>query len=112
MKPSSLNKLITRFWWLPACVILLASTATAAAILSRPKTQVDSVGPLAIACAGSQSSNFDCIRSHYQYLVLSKGSKEAFDDLKSAYTTSDYVRSQCHQITHVIGRAAVTKYST
>lgn len=63
-------------------------------------------------CTGSNSSNFDCYEKHYVTLVKEKGIKAAFDDLKARYKGNGYVVSQCHPITHVIGREAALKFAT
>lgn len=61
-------------------------------------------------CTGSESSNFDCYETYYRGLVQSSGVQVAFDDLKNRYETSSYIKSQCHPVAHVIGRAAVEKF--
>lgn len=66
-----------------------------------------SVQPL---CAGKQSSDFSCYQKHYQKLLRTKGVKVAFADLRQRYLGSEYIRAQCHPLTHVIGNAAVAKY--
>ncbi len=71
---------------------------------------VESATPIANAtqsCLNTQSQNFDCYESYYRGLIKNQGLKAAFDDLKKRYDTNAYVKSQCHPLTHVIGRAAV-----
>lgn len=62
-------------------------------------------------CSGDMS-NFGCYDRYFGGLVRDKGITAAFVDLKDQYQTSQYVRNQCHQLTHVIGRYAVTKFPT
>lgn len=62
-------------------------------------------------CTGGDSMNFDCYETYYTKLVQEQGVKEAFDDLKVRYAQNGYVVSQCHPITHVIGRVATNKYT-
>jgi hypothetical protein len=50
------------------------------------------------------------VQKRYQDLVHQSGVQAAFTDLKGAYETNEFVKSNCHQITHVIGRAAVDLY--
>src|SRR5437868_1079087 len=101
---------LSKLWWLPGSLIVIASLVIAHSMVShKPKPQP--VGsPLASACPGTKANDFDCIRSHYQALTLNSGSAAAFADLRVAYENNEFVRTQCHQVTHVIGRAAVTKY--
>ncbi len=61
-------------------------------------------------CSGARASDYQCIQKRYQDLVHESGVQAAFTDLKGAYETDEFVKSNCHQITHVIGRAAVDLY--
>lgn len=60
-------------------------------------------------CLQSQNSDFGCWSQRYKTLVDNSSTAEAFKDLKVMYPQSDFVRAQCHQITHVIGRAVADK---
>lgn len=62
-------------------------------------------------CTGSESSDFDCYQSYYQKLVRTKGIPAAFADLKARYPENSYIQSQCHPLTHVIGRTAAESYT-
>ena len=62
-------------------------------------------------CGGPDSSNFDCYQTYYQNLVRTKSIAAAFSDLKARYTQNSYVESQCHPLTHVIGRTAAEKFN-
>ncbi len=63
-------------------------------------------------CQGADVNNFSCYEKHYQELVKTGGVQAAFADLRARYKQNAYVVSQCHPLTHVIGDAAVDKYST
>lgn len=56
--------------------------------------------------------DFKCWRNHYQKLVDKKSPKVALEDARLTYQQVDYVRSNCHQLAHVIGRAGGKKYKT
>lgn len=45
-------------------------------------------------------------------MVKQKSPEAAFTDFKEVYNTNAYVKGNCHQIAHVIGRAAAKKYGT
>jgi hypothetical protein len=62
-------------------------------------------------CTGAQSSDFECYQSHYQDLVHNSGIDDAFADLKARYPNNSYVQSQCHPLTHVIGRTAAESFN-
>lgn len=55
---------------------------------------------------------FTCYSTYYTSLTQTSGVPAAFADLKAAYQTDSYTVSECHPLAHVIGRAAVAKYST
>ncbi len=61
-------------------------------------------------CTGTEAESFSCWQSRYKALTQNDSPEVAFADLKQAFEASGYVRSNCHQITHVIGRAAALKY--
>jgi len=57
----------------------------------------------------STNDRFACYESYYNSLVKKKSVKAAFTDLRNKYE-DQYIKSQCHQLIHVIGRAAAKKY--
>jgi hypothetical protein len=70
------------------------------------------LGPSYVAadCAGASASDFACYQQRYQGLVRNSGVEAAFDELKHEYGKNGFVRSNCHQLSHVIGRAAAERY--
>ena len=65
-------------------------------------------------CDGASESavHFKCLQTYYQKIVDNFGVDVAFSDLKKRYNTDQFVVVECHPITHVIGREAVTLYPT
>jgi hypothetical protein len=61
---------------------------------------------------GEVTPHFDCLESYYQKLVDTYGVDVAFSDLKERYESDAFVVTECHPITHVIGREAVKFYPT
>lgn len=57
-------------------------------------------------CAGAASLDYSCYLDRYQQLSHATGPPAALADLMSARTDNAYLRSVCHQVSHVIGRAA------
>jgi hypothetical protein len=55
--------------------------------------------------------DYYCFEKHYRKVVVEDTIANAFVDLKVRYDQSVLVRSLCHPLTHVIGRAAAQKYS-
>lgn len=63
-------------------------------------------------CSGKDATNFSCYNTLYTLMVAEDGIEPTFAFLRNEYNNSEYVKSQCHQITHVIGRAAAQKFSS
>ena len=87
-------------------VIILGSSLAAWKLLDQP------VKVQAISCSGSKASDFTCWKQHYTNIVQSQSPAAAFSDFKANYSVNPYVKSNCHQIGHVIGRESAKKYST
>lgn len=66
------------------------------------------LGPSYVAadCSGASAGDYACYQQRYQNLVRDSGVETAFDELKDEYGKNGFVRSNCHQLSHVIGRAA------
>jgi len=62
-------------------------------------------------CNGSTPDVFKCYRAYYSEMVENEGSEAAMADLKARYG-NPFVRSQCHQLAHIVGRAAADIYSS
>ncbi len=54
--------------------------------------------------------HFNCYETYYDQLVDKYGVDVAFSDLKKRYESDPYVVSNCHPLTHVIGRESVSLY--
>jgi hypothetical protein len=60
-------------------------------------------------CSGA-SADHTCYQQHYESLVRDSGVAVAFAELKNEFTKDEFVNSNCHHLTHVIGRAAAELY--
>ena len=63
-------------------------------------------------CAVNQTVSYSCYQNELRAIVDQQNPKAAFDSLKIHYPKNPYIRSRCHQLTHVIGRAAYHKYAS
>lgn len=99
-----MKRLIGRLWWvLP--IIVLAGAVFLVWFMLRPQSQV-------VSCTGQYASQFSCWQQRYNAMVKEQSPEAAFADFKQTYNVNAYVKSNCHQIAHVIGRAAAKKYDT
>ena len=64
----------------------------------------------AIDCSAHRASDFSCYQERYQDLVFNSGVEAAFAYLKDDFTKEQVVKESCHELTHVIGRAAAELY--
>lgn len=62
-----------------------------------------------IPCANGEAFS-SCYEAFYRKMVLNEGASVAFVDLKKRYESDSFAKSECHQLTHAIGRASVMKY--
>ena len=61
-------------------------------------------------CSGALAEDYACYRELYRNLVLDEGVNKAFVELRADYEEGGFVRANCHQMTHVLGRAAVERF--
>lgn len=64
-----------------------------------------------IDCSGPKANDFSCYQARYEDLVYNSGVEAAFADLKDEFAKEKFVETNCHQLTHGIGRAAAEFYS-
>jgi hypothetical protein len=95
----------------PVAILAFSAFAVAGILLSpragdggRPATAWD------VDCSGETADDFVCLQRQYQTLVYNEGVAAAFAQIKVAYNESDFVRGSCHQLVHVIGRAAGARF--
>ena len=61
-------------------------------------------------CSGEPSTDFACLQKRYQDLVRGPGVEVAFVELKGDLTRNELAKSNCHELTHIIGHAAAELY--
>lgn len=97
----------SKLWIVLPVLLVIASGVVAWRVLAAPAPQVQ-----AVACTGDNASNFSCWQAYYGAVVAGQSPEAAFAIFKQDYQTNPYIKSNCHQIGHVIGRAAAKKYDT
>lgn len=73
------------------------------------KKTPDPALPTRPQCGGAAYEEFTCWRRYYTDLTQKKGSEAAMADIRSHYI-DPFVRAQCHQLTHAVGRVAAERY--
>ncbi len=110
-------------WWLLPLGVLSASALIALGIVvfgpsfiggsSAEVAQRTASTPTQTAdagCTGASATDYACHQERYQNLVRDSGVEAAFDELKDEHAKNSFVRSNCHQLVHVVGRAAADLY--
>ena len=54
--------------------------------------------------------DFRCYAKFYAQTTYRQNPEAAFKDMKSRYNTDNYVKGECHQLSHIVGRTAFKKY--
>ncbi len=96
-------------------IILIIAVGSFWLVKFKKSTKVaEAVKPIVLQdiCTGQGETNFDCFETHYRKLVEQGGSELAFQDLRARYDKNEYIKSQCHPLTHVIGQEASKYYKT
>lgn len=93
---------------LPLAIVVLAVIASAYILLIDRRAASPPPATVVVVCDGEKAGDFACWSDRYKAITTNVSAEEAFIDLRRAYADSTYVQSQCHQITHVIGRTAAT----
>ena len=106
--------------WLLPLGILAASALVALGVVvfgpsfvARSSEEVAQRGASEAAadCSGTSASDYACQQERYRDLVRdSAGVEAAFAGLKDEYGKNELAKAECHQLAHVIGRAAAELY--
>jgi hypothetical protein len=99
------------------------STATAAREAAPPSPQessrvsadagvptADRLASFDPSCINSVQHEFLCFESYFVKITLEQGGEAALAELASLSAQDQWVLSECHPLSHTIGRAAVDKY--
>lgn len=62
------------------------------------------------SCSINQTITYSCYKKELIDLTNDKGPDAALAILKQEYDTNTFIKGECHQLTHVIGRATLDRY--
>ena len=110
-----------RWWLLPVGILVCSAlvslnivvfgpsflTRSSAGPAPLPAEEVSGEADAGGGCSGALATDYACHQERYRDLVLNGGVEAAFRELKADYKENGYVEANCHQMTHVIGRASV-----
>lgn len=95
--------------WVLIPVLLIAGSGTAAYQILY-KSRVDAAAP--VTCNGANAEQFSCWQKRYNTMVAQQTPEAAMKEFRGNNDKIPYVKSNCHQIAHAIGRASAKKYKT
>jgi len=95
-----------KWWYLPLGILNVSALIAVSIMVFGPSF----IGPRVADCSGDRTNDYSCYQKRYQDLVDNSGVEAAFTDLKDEFTKEPFVKVTCHQLTHVIGRAAANLY--
>lgn len=72
--------------------------------------QGSSISVVSDQCTKNNKQTYACYKDELTTITKEQSPEKAMALLKEQYNKVEYVKSQCHQLTHVIGRAALAKY--
>jgi hypothetical protein len=110
---------LNKWWLLPLGVLATFALIASSIVIFGPsfvgRSSDDEVAQRADSqsaadCSGDSASDYACYQKRYQALVQDSGVDAAFTELKDEYENNSFVKGNCHQLTHVIGRAAAGIY--
>ena len=110
---------LNKWWLLPLGVLATFALIASSIVIFGPsfvgRSPDDEVAQRADSrsaadCSGDSASDYACYQKRYQALVQDSGVDAAFTELKDEYENNSFVKGNCHQLTHVIGRAAAGIY--
>ena len=95
-----------RRWLLPLGILAASALAALGIVLFG---RAEGAGGAA-GCSGALSTDYACHQERYRELVRDSGVEAAFAQLKDDYKKNELAKAGCHQLAHVIGRAAAERY--
>jgi len=106
-------KAIKKKWLLGLALSFIGIGIITAALLwpeSKPQPSANPSTSLTDNCSKNGSTSYSCYKNELTEITDKEGPERAMALLKQEYDKSSYIKSQCHQLTHLIGRAALDKY--
>src|SRR5438105_9624052 len=112
----NIKKFLSQYRWLVVIVATVVLLSIGMIISLAKPAQRTEANPSAIikvptdTCDQNHTIIFSCYKNELTNITRQSGPETATDLIKQQYTKIEYVKSQCHQLMHVVGRAALAKY--
>lgn len=96
-------------WWLYPLTLVLVTGVSTWLVMKENSAQLAAQQEI-VDCRGERESEFKCWQQRYDALVAQQSPKAALADAQQMFDTVAYVKGNCHQIAHLIGRASAKKF--
>lgn len=98
--------------WILTAAVAIALIIASVVIWQVSKSDSSNAGVVTPTdqCAAKNDITFGCYKQQLNDIISQNGPEPAFALLKNQYDKVSFIKSQCHQLVHVIGRAAYAKY--
>ncbi len=104
-------KLPNSLRWQTIAALLVVSAAAAISwqIVHGADRQLTYVPQSLSECQQAASSDYQCYAKYYATLAYEQGNDVAFKDMEAAYANDPFVKAECHQLSHIVGRTSFEK---
>lgn len=92
-----------------ALVILAGSGFLSWQIVSGANTKSAYVPQSLSECQRQTPRDYQCYAKYYAVMTYDQGPKAAFVDMEREYNDDPFVKSECHQLAHIVGRTSYEK---
>lgn len=106
-----MKKKLDKYWWTIPLFSILCSVIISGFIVSSAPKNIKQKTYIMANCVKENASNFKCWKQRYEALVYNENPQKALIEIEAENEKGGYVRTNCHQLAHVIGRASAKKYN-
>ena len=97
-------------WQVPLAVLIVAvGAAVSWHIIQRANRELVYVPRQLSECQQAATKEYQCYAKYFADAAYSQSIGASMSEMESAYDSDEYIKSQCHQLAHVVGRTAFEK---
>ncbi len=104
-----MKKIFDKFWWIIPVLFILSAVAISSFIIRSAQNTVELKQYKIVDCVAQKESDFQCWKQRFEALVYNESPEKALEEAQTENDKQGYVRTNCHQLAHVIGRASAKK---
>jgi hypothetical protein len=105
------KNLFFRFWWIVPVIAMVASITAAGLIVKSASSQTTTQNNQVVECKADKEADYKCWKKYFETIVYNDNPQAALVSAQQENNKQGYVRNNCHQLAHIIGRASAKKYN-